>query len=173
MEQRSYIKLQHSSSDRQIVETYEDVFAETVIGLEVTKPSEQAFKALITPHQRGGAILLFTEPVGRQEKDNLAFLEKHQLIPTVAEHEQLWRWAQDDLALKSASAARLLLKSKHWRGLRLPLGSAAAAKFTIWAKNSGLFRAMFDYKYGSDSKNELGSDGVEQFWDTVCHLLNK
>lgn len=172
MESRSYVKIWQSTSDRQIVELYDDLYQQTVVGIEVTKPSEQAFKVLYAPREQGGAILLFTEPVGRQERDNLAFMERHHLIPTPAEHELLWQWARDELSLKSAAAARLLLQATTWRGLRLPLGSAAAAQFTLWAKDSGLFQTMIA-SHTTPSHTELGSNGAEEFWDNVCKILHK
>jgi len=80
MSTRKNVELLTSSADREVVDLYEKLYEKEVIALEITKPSEQAFKALITPKQRGGAILLFSDPVGRQEKDNLNFLSRHGLL---------------------------------------------------------------------------------------------
>jgi len=64
----SRIDLSVSEHDREVVNMYEQAFVKNIIGFEIVKPSEQAFKALLHPRRRGGAILLFTEPVGRDRK---------------------------------------------------------------------------------------------------------
>jgi hypothetical protein len=48
-----------------------------VISFEITKPSEQCFKALLPVSSAGGVTLLLSDPVGRQEYDNLAFLKRY------------------------------------------------------------------------------------------------
>ena len=77
---RPYISLITSSHDREIVKYYNDLVSSTVFSFEITKPSEQGFKALFTPHQKGGITLLFAPPIGRQEHDNLNFLRRHGLM---------------------------------------------------------------------------------------------
>ena len=67
--------------DRQVVNLYEELYRDKLIDMEITKPSEQAFKAILKPDQVGGCILMFTTPVGRQEYENLAFLKEAGLVP--------------------------------------------------------------------------------------------
>lgn len=153
-----------SHSDRQIVELYETAYSQSNISLEITKPSEQAFKALYSPSQLGGAILLFLPPVGRQEYDNLEFLRRHGLIPNSLEQEQLLQ--------------HLLPESdriRHWRGLILPPQPAEAVKYIKWAVEVGLLAAMdsstHTIELNESDQVELATDGVRQFWDEVRHLL--
>lgn len=80
MSTHSNVELMTSYSDREVVGLYEKLYEKEVIALEITKPSEQTFKALLTPKQRGGAVLLLSDPVGKQEEDNLDFLSRHGLL---------------------------------------------------------------------------------------------
>jgi len=82
MGRRAHVSLITSKHDREIVRFYTELLSTTVFSLEITKPSEQAFKALITPKRKGGMTLLFSKPVGRQEYDNLSFLKRHSLLGT-------------------------------------------------------------------------------------------
>jgi len=86
-----FIALNIFNKDREVVDFYERIYDEKIFGFEITKPSEQAFKALTNPKQRGGSILLFSDPVGRQEFDNLHFLQTHHLIPSDEEQTMLWK----------------------------------------------------------------------------------
>jgi hypothetical protein len=81
MKTRRAVTVVSGASDKDVVANYEKVYGEHVIALEIVKPSEQSFKALLSPLQRGGAILLFMQPIGKQEEDNLGFLTDHNLIP--------------------------------------------------------------------------------------------
>ena len=81
MKSLNYVVVVSAKTDLDVVKSYEDIYEKNVIALEVTKPSEQAFKALCGPKEVGGSVLLFSEPVGRQEKDNLDFLIRRGLIP--------------------------------------------------------------------------------------------
>ncbi len=155
-----------SISHREVVELYEQLYERETIALEVTKPSEQAFKILVTPRQRGGAILLFSSPVGRQEHDNLAFLLRHGLIPSLADQEALWKLADESKSV----APETILAARRWRGMLLPPHSLASAKFISWCLQEKIFAAMMDFQ-GYVKHSELASDGVAQFWRTVDHYL--
>jgi len=165
-----YVTLQTAAADRETVERYEDVYRRTPpISLEVTKPSEQAFKALMNPQVIGGAILLFSQPIGRQEYDNLNFLERHHLLPSQAEQRTLWIAAQSDSSVAED------IPAQHWRGLRLPDDPAAAARFIDWCLRHGIFRQMLEYRltpHPSDlDAREIQPDGVAQFWKLTQSLL--
>jgi len=108
-----------------VVDLYEKVYEDNRILLEVTKPSEQSFKALISPTCIGGSILLFSEPVGRQEWDNISFLRRHNLIPDKNVQERLWK-----LPEKLSEEAKGELRG--WRGLMLPRGAGESARFIKW-----------------------------------------
>jgi len=165
----SYVKLLTSKHDRTTVDNYEKVFREQTIALDVTKPSEQAFKALLTPKQKGGVIILFSTPVGGQEFDNLHFLRNHSLMPSLHDHKILWDRAQKN---ETIGERELLTKADHWRALRLPDDPEQASIFTMWCMREGLFAKMLDYTR-AEKGNEVQSNGVEQFWTHVARLVKK
>ncbi|MCX8009225.1 MAG: hypothetical protein N3A54_06040, partial [Patescibacteria group bacterium] len=165
--QKSYATLYESYSDRQVVELYEEAYQETVLLAEITKPSEQAFKAIISPHKRGGAILFFTEPVGRQEYDNLAFLRRHNLIPTEEENKKLY----DVLKIhKQQLPPEWSEQLSHWRALQLPNDPLQAATFIARLHQTAGFTSMIQCDIPKTSP-ELADTGTHQFWQTVCNLL--
>lgn len=156
------VRLHVSSSHREVVEMYELVYEREVIALEVTKPSEQAFKALCKPHQRGGSILLFSDPVGRQEWDNVRFLQRHGLLPSATDQYALWKAAS---GMKKPDET-LMLRARSWRALRLPTHSYASAQFIRWALEERLFATMVHFT-GFQDNPELSSKGVDIFWKKV------
>jgi hypothetical protein len=162
-----------AKSDREVVELYIALYQKYIVGLEITKPSEQAFKALIRPNKAGGAILLFSHPVGRQEYDNLTFLARHGLIPSDLEQQRLWVYAARNYPLSRVDLA----SARSWRGLRLPPKPDSAAEFIRWGLHSGLFSEMLACpvfpRPGDSHAHELTADGVEQFWSIVQELVNK
>lgn len=175
MENKGYVQTYSSHSDRQIVELYEAAYTQAIIGFEITKPSEQAFKALLCASQRGGSILLFTDPVGRQEYDNLSFLRRHLLIPTNEEQQLLFELAETKQALSTAQQERLFPRAETWRGVRIPSDPKKAANFIWWCLQEKLFAKMhecYSCARGDETcKHELGATGVVQFWELVKKLL--
>lgn len=158
--------------DRMIIEKYEALYRNIVITAEITKPSEQSFKALLLPKQVGGCILLFSAPVGRQEHDNLAFFSRHALIPSEAEQELLFALSKKNTRLVGTPDELLLSQAKHWRGLRLPTGARDAAQFIDWTVNVGIWNEMVTFtKFEEDPG--LHSDGVVRFWKYVAEYLSK
>lgn len=168
MNNRHFVSLSVATFDRGIVEKYEKVYLDNVISLEVTKPSEQSFKALINPSKVGGSILLLAEPVGRQEYDNLNFLRRHYLIPNSREHEHLYAMAKKN---------KFLDLSTSWRGLLLPKNADDSAKFTTWCLKTGLFRQMLKCRVlprkNNSHENELSDNGVNIFWQIVSDLVKE
>ena len=130
MMERSFVRLHASALDREIVNQYERLYHDTVVALEITKPSEQAFKALLTPRQIGGSVLLFSSPVGRQEYDNLDFLARHELIPSNAVERLLFQMARQDASGFLQKDASIRQQARQWRGVRLPSDPIEAAQFT-------------------------------------------
>lgn len=161
-----YVHLYTGTADRKVIDNYEFVYKNNVISLEITKPSEQSFKALMDCRKESAAILLFTEPVGRQEWDNLDFLRRHHLIPTKLEQSHLW---------KLNSKNRMVSKAVKWRGICLPDDPIAAAEFIFWSLKSGIFAEMVKCRIKPHSedeyKHELNPDGVKTFWEIVNNLL--
>ena len=49
----SFVNLYTSTDDRGVVDLYDRMYHSNIISLEITKPSEQAFKTLLNPFKRG------------------------------------------------------------------------------------------------------------------------
>ena len=169
LKDKSGVELDVADADRVVVDAYDDVFQKHIISLEITKPSEQAFKALLGTHSRGGAILLFSEPVGQQESDNLDFLQRHFLIPSEQTNSRLWKMADHAAAVDDASV--LFDEARGWRGIRLPRQPQKASNFIWWMLTTGIFSQMMACQATANSKdkypNELGADGAAEFWNLV------
>lgn len=170
-----FVRQYTSIHDREVINLYEDIYRTNTISLEVTKPSEQAFKALINPNQLGGSLLLFSSPVGRQEYDNLEFLRRHSLLPSNKEKQLLWKLSMSAARLKDESNGIQLIKSaKSWRSVELPPNPADAASLIWWMLSEGIFSSMMDYRLETDDTTrhgrELGFDGVQKIWNRVAQL---
>lgn len=165
---RPYVKIHLASADRDVVTLYESVYRENNFALEITKPSEQAFKALININKVGGSLLLFAEPVGRQEIDNLNFLVKHQLIPNLTEQKYLWALSEKGARLEKEE---LREKAKNWRGIVLPHHSEKSARFIWWCYREGIFRMMIYHirkvSYSKQYQDEVSPQGVSRFWEKI------
>ncbi|MBI3954939.1 hypothetical protein HY338_00720 [Candidatus Gottesmanbacteria bacterium] len=173
-----FVREYSSVHDREVINLYEDIYRTNTISLEVTKPSEQAFKALINPNQSGGSLLLFSSPVGRQEYDNLAFLRRHLLLPSNEEKQLLWRLSFSDARLKNESNGMQLMQSaKSWRSVELPQNPLEAASLIWWMLKEGIFSSMMDCRTEADVTTrhgrELGFDGVQKIWDRVAQLIEE
>ncbi len=174
---RPYVKLHLAALDREVVNRYDEVYKSVTVALEITKPSEQAFKALIRPSETGGSILLFAKPVGRQEYENLDFLVRHGLLPSVTEQKYLWERARRNLSLESSQEGeRLRKESVRWRGMLLPDSSQASADYIWWAYREGLFKKMTQATLkpfpGDRYGNEVSPTGVREFWEKVAQHLS-
>lgn len=150
------------NTNQETIAKYTQIYQESnPIVLEITKPSEQAYKALFNPRQNGGVILLLTSPIGKQEEDNLAFLQRHQLLPSPEQNKQLWDLVND----KTDKQETILNESMHWRALMLPNKAQEAVKFIYKLKAVGVFNAMLKYQIPNTS--ELADNGVAQFWKSI------
>lgn len=173
MKRRQYVSVLSSPQDRTVINLYQFALQQKIMSLEVTKPSEQAFKSLIATDKVGGVIELFSEPVGRQEYDNLAFLERHWLIPSHDEQMELYQLCQD----REQIPLELHKRAEFWRGIQIPPEPAHAALFVQWAFRHGLFISMLASrslpKEFDEHKHELRDDGVKLFWENVAELIEK
>ncbi len=171
MLKRDNVEVVAAGSDREIVDKYEQLYVEQVVGAEVTKPSEQAFKALISPQRRGGSLLFLSEPVGRQEYDNLNFLERHGLIPQAAQQQKMWRLAAANEPVDKENRDCAC----GWRGLRLPKGARESARYIDWCFKNGVLAKMLECEAKAKTedrhRDEMRGDGVDQFWKKVSSLL--
>ncbi|MDQ3239519.1 MAG: hypothetical protein M3P33_03270, partial [bacterium] len=123
----------------------------------------QCFKVLTEPNTIGGPILLLTDPVGRQEQDNLNYLERFNFMPTQEDHEIL----NDALTNNNTDQIlKFVAKAHHWRALKLPTDPRRATQFITKSLKVGLFQAMQNYK-GYTKTPELSPNGVKQIWDTL------
>jgi hypothetical protein len=167
IEPKNYIKIYTSSHNRKVVEFYESIYLNNSILFEITKPSEQAFKAMFNPNQIGGSILLFSKPVGRQEWDNLDFLTRHFLIPDSEEKNNL----ENSFA---ANSTNIPDNAKYWRGIRLSEDLNISAEYILWGIKSGLFIKMLNYErynYSSQCNSEISSGGVLKIWGKILNLV--
>ncbi len=143
-------------NDNEMINLYELLYQNNIIHIEITKPSEQAFKAVLSPSLVGGSILLFSSPVGRQEYENISFLVRHRLMPKSNYSNEL----NPDSSLAS-----------YPRAVRLSKDPDIAANFIIWGIDSGYFSKMAsdDFKFSEDSivSGEVGPNGAKEFWNIV------
>jgi len=176
MLKRPFVSLFTSSVDKGVVEKYEDVYKTEIISLEITKPSEQAFKALISPDKVGGAILLLSHPVGRQEHDNLSFLFHHCLLPSDQESVRLFKHALQNPDSMLDEKSSLLEEAKMWRGIKLLENPKESAKFIYWCLKNKIFASMGKCKVEqcNRSKNPIeieGEKSVDLFWEKVSNVV--
>jgi len=170
-QERSGVTVVADEHDPDVVAAYDEAYVDTIFGVEVTKPSEQAFKALFTPLQRGGSILLFSPPVGRQEKDNLMFLRRHKLIPSVDDQARLTEWCLKGNRLHITSA--LLERARHWRGVLLPGDGMWAGVTVKRLVDGGILAAMGDFGGFLEGHDEIRSDGVKAIWQILDEMSRK
>jgi hypothetical protein len=164
-------EIHSAGTDRGVVEEYDRLLDQHVISLEVTKPSEQSFKAFFGTKLRGGAIMLFSEPVGQQELDNLAFLERTSLIPPQKINEQLWEMAAKNIPFDKKHAGEFLKAASRWRAIQLPRDAQQAADFIWWMQTNSVFSLMMvsnaDFIRRDSSSKKTIEDSVDRFWNLV------
>jgi len=147
-----WVQVVTGKNDREVVNLYEKTYRDNVIHLEVTKPSEQAFKALIPPSMIGGSVLLFAAPVGRQEYDNIKFLQRHGLV-------------------RSAEECGRKEEMAHFpRGILLPRDPEEAGRFVVSCLEKGYWERMtlgFEYSPESLLSGEINEKGTWLFWEKL------
>lgn len=143
-------------NDNEMISLYELLYDDNLIHIEVTKPSEQAFKAILPPTSVGGSIILFTSPVGRQEYENIDFLVRHGLVTRSKYDDVLREEKKIDI---------------YPRGIRLSKDPEVAANFIIWGLDSGLFSRMsspkFVFSKNALESGEVSTEGANNFWKVV------
>jgi hypothetical protein len=171
---KAWIDVRTGRQNRDVVNEYNALIQGHTLALEVTKPSEQTFKCLAGTGSQGGVILLFAQPVGVQELDNMDFLRRHSLVPSEQDNDQLWAMSADGARVDSALRSHLLEQSQAWRGVRIPDEPQRAATFIWWMLESGFFSRMLEGTLDRKVKDEdgriLGPDGVAEFWDLAVSL---
>jgi len=160
-----------ANRDHDVIDMYEELYKKTVVSLEITKPSEQAFKALLCPNYVGASLLLFMYPVGRQEEDNLSFLRRHHLIPTEREQDFLLRSFEKNISLVPKDA--ILTSAYLWRGISLPNDPKKAGGFILWLLREGILLRMDESCPKGHASDEINFHGVETFWEKVNTFLEK
>lgn len=166
---RGYVKLYVSSDYKAVVEMHQRVYQENVIAAEITKPSEQAFKVLLSPDSVGGSFLFLAQPVGRQEYDNIDFLTRHGFL---AEPQNCF---DQNIKIRGKFTSRAALNEQGGvkdpesaRGCILPMGSKASADLIWNLLMSGKLLSAFTNFAPPKPADELGDDGVTRFWKAVC-----
>lgn len=138
-------------NDNEMIHLYELIYKQNLIHLEMTKPSEQAFKAIIEPNMVGGSILLFAAPIGRQEYENVDFLHRHNLVEKIG-----------DVTVDNSLGLRALILGGN---------SMEAARDIYRCITSGVFRNMTsnDFKFSAETieSGEVGANGASRFWQVV------
>lgn len=154
-QKKDFVEVLAEKYDREVVEIYERQYLERVIALEITKPSEQAFKVLLEPRQRAGALMMFSHPVGRQEYDNVRFMLRHGLLP--GEQEDPFEPDLQDI---------------KWRGLRLSRDGKEAGRQILKWRKSGVLEKMMQISQLGD-KEELSCHGTDLLWARLGVELRK
>jgi hypothetical protein len=166
-----YVSVHAHSDTATVIRLYEQVYEKFPITFEITKPSEQTFKCLLTPAQRGGSIMLFTESVGRQEEDNLAFIRRHGLAPSAAETYMLHQASRNKIP--ESTYWHLYTHAQNWRGVVLPRDPRQAVSFVGFCLANGVFAQMLSYTRDPQQRRyiELRDDGAHLFWEEVAATL--
>jgi hypothetical protein len=156
-----HVQLSIGKDSWETVNFYESLFYQpNRPSIEMTKPSEQAFKAILNPRQRGGTIMLLTAPIGRQEYDNLNFLIRNGLLATYEEQKKLF---------KEKDLKEWVDKARHWRAIRIPDDPTEAANFVKRLKQFGIFYAMLSAVV--PERSELKDNGVIRIWEEIGKLV--
>ncbi len=164
------VQLSTSTSSHSTVRFYESSFYQDLRpACEITKPSEQSFKAILKPNEKGGVILLLTDPIGRQESDNLNFLIRNELLADEIEQQMIENYLVNLGDIPENQKGKLHYKASHWRALKLPSDPRRASIFIRNAKSNGLLYSMLSYI--PETKKDLRSDGVNQIWNNIFEML--
>jgi len=164
---KDYIKVYASNKDKEVVDLYHQVIKTNVILLEITKPSEQAFKAALEPGTRGGVIMLFTTPVGRQEYENVDYLVRRDLMPPEAENKKMWA-----IALHQEKCPTDIPRLDA--AIRIPDDPEEASEFIRCCLDKGLFAKMLlSSRKAKKEKypDEINGEGVKMFWEKTARFL--
>ncbi|MFH1827312.1 MAG: hypothetical protein ABH812_02680 [bacterium] len=171
----SFVHLYWFKKDIEVIDGYEKEYKKITFGYEVTKPSEQAFKSLIGTDRVGGSILLLTNPVGRQEYDNLNFLRRLNLIANFEDQKFLWQASINNLKLDNERGRDILKKACLWRGIRLFKDPIKSVILIEWCLKQGVFKEMgnriIDSEKDKLKNSQVRPDGVKQFWQSVEEYL--
>lgn len=140
---KKYINLYASENYKEIIYIYNTVYLKNVISSEITKPSEQSFKALLDNDSVGGSFLFFANPVGRQEYDNLNFLKKNGLLTT------------------------------NMRGVIIPKNPIHAADFIYNLYQNGFLLKTFKKFRPVKNNPDVRDNGSTLFWKTVLKYIDQ
>jgi hypothetical protein len=171
LEGKEYIKVYASDDDKEVVDLYQEVLEKNTVLLEITKPSEQAFKAVLPPTSQGGVLMMFTQPVGRQEYENLYYLIRRGLVPTLAEGSKLWEAAEEGKE-RSVRGSTPNLEA----GIKMPFGSKTGAEFIWWCLDNGIFTEMLQSDRSAKKKafpNEINGEGAKLFWEKTAEFVKR
>ena len=157
MQKLPFIKTYTGFRPADVVDVYERLYRSQIISLEITKPSEQAFKTLLSPATKGGVSMLFTEPVGRQEKDNLNYMRREFLLPSEEVQGEILAGRGD--------------QSKLWRGYTLSGKVEGSVAFIKTLFEGGEFLRNVTCLIQAKPTEFSQEDANHQFWEKVSGLL--
>lgn len=167
MKTMDYVKVYASDRDKDVVDLYVDVLKNNVVLLEITKPSEQAFKAALNPTTRGGMLMLFQKPVGRQEYENINFLIRRNLMPSIEENNLLWSQALQ-------GKEYFEITSNLEAGVSIPHKPDSAADFIMWCLNKRIYSNMLQSDRQAKKQafpDEINDNSTELFWEKVAKFI--
>lgn len=164
-----------------------DIFGERFISENrptavIVKPGELSNLMLFSPKQTGGAIMLLTEPVGDQEKQNkLYFQSKYggSVLPTDHENQQLVGLVYRNINKDQIDGVDTVLfeqfkkQAVKWRGVSLPPDPKIAADFIYGLKKFGIMHAMAQYEKYDTVPDGQKSNGVFSFMEKIAAVYRE
>lgn len=173
IKRRHHVEVIEDKTDRKVVIDYDKLYRDEIIGLEIVKPSEQSFKTLFSSNKRGGPILLLTEPIGKQEHDNIDFLLDHHLIPDEDEQAKLERYALENITPSEAECGTCLKLARNWKAIRLTNDPVKDTQIIIWCLRVGVFSVMASStEIAKGLNSELSPNGVKLFWQKIEEIIS-
>lgn len=159
------VTIYKGQSNAETVEQYDKLYQSPhPPSIEITKPSEQCFKVQAQPNLKGGVIMLLTQPVGRQEYDNLDYLERFGFLPTRQIHSQLWYQLEHNIPITNFE------QFQHYRALMLPSNPKRAAQLIKQGLVKKLFETMYNYQ-PYEENYQISPFGVEKIWQLISERV--
>lgn len=151
-------------SSQATLNAFLQLYRELLPGLVITKPSELHSLALTVPTQVGGAIILFTPPIGDQEQQNVEWLRAHGSLPPRTIRDRLWKCSITEMKTFAAQAI-------DWRALELPPDPVSSAYFISKVQTAGILSSMAQHQTMYPVGSETGCNGGVEFWDILGKRL--
>lgn len=172
MRRHKNVRVIEDKTDRKVVIDYDKLYHDEIIGLEIVKPSEQSFKTMFGSKKRGGPILLLTEPIGKQEHDNIDFLLEHHLLPDDVIQKKLIAHALSNEVPSQVECSSCLKLARNWKAIRLTNDPDKDTQIITWCLKVGIFSIMAaNTTLAKAADKELSPSGVKLFWQKVETII--